>query len=555
MYKILVCFLVYCVSYALANDLLTYHVVTISLLTPGQGMSVLIDGTHYPLQQSNTVPMLYTGPAPKSQTGYQYTITKDGNPMETEIFERSAEYLSEEQSFNDVYGQSWRKLDDMNPLPQLYAFDRERYSPLGGMGDPVASNLYEDGTVATIHISASPEQVLEMHQKKMDKKISLLADLTYINYNSIQEFKNVSFKVSGHSSRQWSKIPYKVKIPRKVYPDGLYRRWHLKLRSESTDPTMVREKLYNDVLKSTGVIAARGGYVRLYINDKPIGLFLTVDDPASSTFIRETMYGGDRKLHIGAIIKADAAEGSTTANLNYLGEDEDLYESETYEIKKESPKGHPSAVSDLIKFTKFIREYDASAIPDDARAVKIWEEHLDITSYIRQLAVEWMTGNWDAHQYAGNNYIIHRDTVRNRYVVLPVDFDYTFGNGVEADQTRFLIGKPLEMSEGQPVNSYLWDKIRSTPYLLGIYYETIKDINEQLMTPDILNAHVDSIVNLIESSIVWEQSLVTQTTGLNSAKSIADFKSAFVAGSKNKIDLLIGLKEWIKIKHSSVLQL
>lgn len=180
MYKILACFLVGCIGYALANDLMTYHVVTISLLTPGQGMSVLIDGTHYPLQQSSTVPMLYTGSAPKSQTAYQYSITKNGNPMETEIFERSAEYLSEEQSFNDVYGQSWRKLDDMNPLPQLYAFDRERYSPLGGMNDPAASNLYEDGTVATIHISASPEQVLAMHQKKMDKKIDLLADFTYI---------------------------------------------------------------------------------------------------------------------------------------------------------------------------------------------------------------------------------------------------------------------------------------------------------------------------------------------------------------------------------------
>lgn len=115
------------------------------------------------------------------------------------------------------------------------------------------------------------------------------------------------------------------------------------------------------------------------------------------------MYGGDRKLHIGAVIKADAAEGSTTANLNYLGEDPDSYESETYEIKKESPKGHPSAISDLINFTRFIREYDVTTIPNDARAVKIWEEHLDITSYIRQLAVEWMTGNWDAHQY-GNIY-------------------------------------------------------------------------------------------------------------------------------------------------------
>jgi hypothetical protein len=68
--------------------------------------------------------------------------------------------------------------------------------------------------------------------------------------------------VSGHSSRAWSKVPYKLKISNKAYPDGLYRRWNLKLRSEATDPTMVREKLYNDVLQSTAVMAARGAYVR-----------------------------------------------------------------------------------------------------------------------------------------------------------------------------------------------------------------------------------------------------------------------------------------------------
>lgn len=99
------------------------------------------------------------------------------------------------------------------------------------------------------------------------------------------------------------------------------------------------------------------------------------------------------------MIKADAAEGSTTANLNYLGEDPSSYESETYEIKKESPEGSPSAVTDLINFTRFIREYDPDDVPNDHRAVEVWNEHIDITSYIRQLAVEWLTGNWDAHQY------------------------------------------------------------------------------------------------------------------------------------------------------------
>lgn len=44
---------------------------------------------------------------------------------------------------------------------------------------------------------------------------------------------------------------------------------------------MIREKLYNDMLHASGILAARGAYVRLYINDAPVGLFLLVDDPAA----------------------------------------------------------------------------------------------------------------------------------------------------------------------------------------------------------------------------------------------------------------------------------
>lgn len=66
--------------------------------------------------------------------------------------------------------------------------------------------------------------------------------------------------MGGHSSKKWAKVPYKLKIP--LDTDGLYNRWELKLRSEPTDPTMVREKLYTDLLEASGVLAAHGAYVR-----------------------------------------------------------------------------------------------------------------------------------------------------------------------------------------------------------------------------------------------------------------------------------------------------
>jgi hypothetical protein len=88
----------------------------------------------------------------------------------------------------------------------------------------------------------------------------------------------VKIKVGGHSTRTWSKVPYKFKINEENSPDGLFGRFRLKLRSEATDPTMLREKLYSDMLESMGVATSQGSFVRLYINNTPIGIFLLVDD-------------------------------------------------------------------------------------------------------------------------------------------------------------------------------------------------------------------------------------------------------------------------------------
>lgn len=178
----LLCLLAYCTRIILGDDLITYNVLSVQFLTADQAMAVLVDGNYFPLQQSSSVPMMYTGLAPKSQTSYQYTVAKaiDKSIIQTEEFQRPPEYLTKEKTFNDVYGQHWHKIEDMHKLPQLYAFEKSNDSHVGGMNDPAASNLYEDGTIATIHISAPPDEVEQMHAKKMDKKVNLRATLTYI---------------------------------------------------------------------------------------------------------------------------------------------------------------------------------------------------------------------------------------------------------------------------------------------------------------------------------------------------------------------------------------
>jgi hypothetical protein len=78
-----------------------------------------------------------------------------------------------------------------------------------------------------------------------------------------------------------------------------------------------------------------------------------------------------------------------------------LYEADTYQIKADyvDEEGESKAPQDLIEFAKLIKEHDPESLPNDERAIKFWDEHMEIIRYLRQLAVEYITGNWDGHQY------------------------------------------------------------------------------------------------------------------------------------------------------------
>jgi transcriptional accessory protein Tex/SPT6 len=110
----------------------------------------------------------------------------------------------------------------------------------------------------------------------------------------------------------------------------------------------------------------------------------------------------------------------------------------------------------------------------------------------------------------------------------------------------------MQMTEGRIIHSYLFEKLRQTPYLQRLYEQTIQDIATQLTTPDVLGARIDSIIKLIESSVKWDKSLRGQTVGTKATQTINEFYGSFDKGIPNRADQLIGLKEWIRIKHATV---
>jgi hypothetical protein len=158
-----------------------YSVVYPDYLEDGNSLAVKVDQSDIVILNTNdSVPLLYTGIAPKSQFAYRYVIVSTEDPsmiVSQEDFDRNHTTAFQDKTFNDVYGQDWHVWDQLKPLPQLYSFDKDTK---GGMNDPAASHLFQEGTIATMHLSAPSEEVSFMHSNKLNKMIKLKGTLTYI---------------------------------------------------------------------------------------------------------------------------------------------------------------------------------------------------------------------------------------------------------------------------------------------------------------------------------------------------------------------------------------
>lgn len=115
-------------------------------------------------------------------------------------------------------------------------------------------------------------------------------------------------------------------------------------------------------------------------------------------YIRETIHDGDQKAEIGGLIKGDAGKGIYAADLGYHGEEPEDYDDKTYEVK--NALGEDDPMEDLIAFIKYIRDYQVDNNADDQTIFNEWDQKINIKHFMRQIAVEWLTGNWDAHQYS-----------------------------------------------------------------------------------------------------------------------------------------------------------
>lgn len=226
-----------------------------------------------------------------------------------------------------------------------------------------------------------------------------------------KKYYSCGLRFKGESSYEFypgKKKPFRIKFDKFIKDQDFHGLEDLNLTNNFKDPTMIREKIYLDMMNKHGLPAPRATFAKVYINDKYWGLYLA-NENIDNVFL-ESRFNDKR---------GNLFQGEPMANFIYYGNDQDKYWMH-YILKTNKKKND---WSDLIKFIKLIND---STLSEEDYVRKL-ESSFDLTSCLHAWAINNLIGNIDAYNmFYPHNFFVYHDTLTSKWHWISLDGNYAF---------------------------------------------------------------------------------------------------------------------------------
>lgn len=210
--------------------------------------------------------------------------------------------------------------------------------------------------------------------------------------------------VTGSSSRRFLKKSLQVRL------DG-GATWRenarVSLKAMATDASYLREWAAWDLAHALGMVAPRTEMVRLFINDAFIGPFMFFDWIDAGMMSRRG-WGRDGALY-------------HPKDETYCGGLDDA----RLETLKRCWSQFAPRDGDFAELAALARELDATQVTDFDRYL---DAQFDADSVLNWIVLNTITSNTDSYN---KNYFLYRSRQAGRWVVVPWDFDLSFGRNAD----------------------------------------------------------------------------------------------------------------------------
>ncbi|MDP1561971.1 MAG: CotH kinase family protein [Pirellulaceae bacterium] len=239
----------------------------------------------------------------------------------------------------------------------------------------------DDDTTAYFANDQVPElrlQLNETSQQQLRDEPRKYAPATLIENDSVR-FENVSVKLKGAagSYRDFDDRPgFTLRAEKKQPGQTFHGMAKFHLNNAVQDETYLNEWIGWQLFQAAGYPAPQVAHVRLWINDRDMGLYV-LREGFDERFLRRTVGGSDGVLFDGG----------------FLQDIDDDLELDLGPKKKGRAKLQQLAI--------------ACSQTDPATRFRMLEEQLDIPRFLQFMALERLVGHWDGYSLNINNYRLY----------------------------------------------------------------------------------------------------------------------------------------------------
>ncbi|KAF9308133.1 hypothetical protein BG003_011593 [Podila horticola] len=418
-------------------------------------------------------------------------------------------------------------LHNLPQLPQVFENKLEQNSP-----------FFREGYIGNMFVEGDPKawSFINSGGDKWWNPKPINVKVQYIGANDNVKVSNVKLELSGGQTRSYAKLPYKFKFPddHSLLDIGV-----LKLRSAETDPTMMREKLYIDLLNSLGVPAPQAAYVRLFFNQEPVGLYVAEEEMKEHWLTTVLHPKNNSTIKTGSLWKMDADDGKK-ANLVWNGASTSGYPfGHIYKNLLPGTNLKKDPMRDLIKLMADLKSFDPKKEKDP---IGYWEKRLDLDVFLRSMAMEYLTGFWDGYWTSGSNYQMYNNPVTGLWTWLPIDYDDTFGSSYSGEQDSY---RNFKIKTESPLVQKL---IYESPPIKARFEAILKDTVSYAFKPQALMPRITAYRDMIFNDVKWDRGLPRLNKGESEEFTIEDLTKGIADGDHGDW----GLKKWIVKRTAGV---
>jgi hypothetical protein len=396
---------------------------------------------------------------------------------------------------------------------------------------PEDGEIYRDDVVPRVDIFINPD-TLQWIYDNVESNIEWRANFIFNNGSIHDTIEEIGFRLRGNTSRQSAKKSFKVSF--NTYHQGrkYFGLEKMNLNGEHNDPSVTRAKLYLDLCRDFGIAAPRSNHVRVYINNNYYGLYLNVEHIDEE--FAESRFGNQYGNLYKCLYPAD---------LKYRGINPDLYKYESggrraYELKTNTAYDD---YSDIAHFINVLNNTPVANLACDLEKV------FNVQDYLKIMALDIFTANWDGYIFNKNNFYLYKDPESGRFEYIPYDVDNTYGidwfNVDWGTRNIYQWAPSNQQNEPRP----LYNRLMQVQRYRDLYSFYLNQLTQELITQPAYFDYMDSIRERIYPYIV-DDPYYPMTYGFTTQTFLQSYDNAWGAHVK------YGIKPYMNTRINSIQQ-